>query len=436
MKRRSGIALTGLACWLGMAPACAWLHGGDSANPQVTPPPSEIRSTAQATPDHQKNGSPYQVSPPGTDGKSTALDGQRPTFNIDDKPRAVDKSPISNDAASSTYPGMMNIAAAPLPSGPRAENRGEPRLPIDIENRVLQPERPAPVSPDSQSGPGPRVDPPAQPERPAPVQASPPIKGYPPAASSTATATTAKPSGPQIVQITPKPARDPSTQESQSNYPKESPLLAFMRLYLNNHPAEAIAQLGAYDKTRQDLLLGLLSLAAGLTEGDPSKIDSQQVGVILNSLRGIAAPLLPKAPFTLNSACFCDVIRDYGQYDKLSPDRPFLPGGHMEIYVEILNFSTLHRNGHYEIWLSPSADLYNAADQLVPNAHVEFHRGEPEITQTWTPLRDFHRRYTLNLPESLPPGKYTLRLQVIDVHTKRTAVQNLAFTVVAPNRHL
>jgi len=37
-------------------------------------------------------------------------------------------------------------------------------------------------------------------------------------------------------------------------------------------------------------------MATYLTEGDPSKLEPKQVAIILTQLRGIAAPLLSKAP--------------------------------------------------------------------------------------------------------------------------------------------
>jgi hypothetical protein len=409
MKWRSGFSLIGLTCWLGMVPACALFHRSDSASTQVNPPRPDTQSTAQSTPDRPKSDSPYQTIRPGTDTKIASQDGQRPIFGIADKPKVFEKDPLPYNP-STTLPGSTNVAVTPIRSTVRPENKPDSLLPAAQENRVVPRDLQLP---------------------PLPAQLN---KSGSPDVSATVPVPAVKQSDSQVVVITPQPARDATTHEAHSA-PSESPLLAFMRLYLEKRPAEAIAQLNAYDKTRQDLLLGLLSLAASVTEGDPTKIEPQQIGVILNQLKGIASPLIPKAPFTLTWACPCVVVREFGDYDKLPPDYAFKPGAHMEIYVEMQNFSTVRRNGGFEVWPSGQADIYDDANRLVPNFHVAFDRPEqPDVIPTWTPLRDAHRRYTLTLPKDLPPGKYTLRLQVEDRPSHRTAKYDMSFTVIAANR--
>ena len=422
MKWRSGITLTGLTCWLGMVPACAWLHGGDTASTQTNPPRPDARSIGQSTPDGPKSDSPYQIVRPGTETKIASQDGQRPIIGIQDKPKTIDKEPpapyyapattLPGYAPSPTSPGSTSVAAAPNKGAVRPDFKDNSLLPAEQENRVIPRERQLQVPP------------------------APPNKPLLPDGSAAVPVATAKQSDGQVLVITPGPTREATTHEAHSA-PSESPLLAFMRLYLDKRPAEAIAQLNAYDKMRQDLLLGLLSLAASVTEGDPSKIEPAQVGVILNQLKGIASPLVPKAPFTLTSACPCVVVREFGDYDKLPPDYAFQPEGHMEIYVEMQNFSTVRRNGGYEIWLSSQADIYDDANRLVPNSHVAFDRAaEPDKSHTWTPLRDAHRRYTLRLPKDLPPGRYTLRLQVEDLPSHRIAKYDVPFNVIPANRRM
>jgi hypothetical protein len=213
-------------------------------------------------------------------------------------------------------------------------------------------------------------------------------------------------------------------------------LLAFVRLYLDKRPDEAIAQLSGFDKTRQDLLLGLLSLATGLTEGDPTKINDQQVGLILNQLSSIAAPLRQKAPLVLSSGTLCKSVREFGVYEPLPPDFEFLHAGFFQIYVEVQNFSSVHHEGNYEIWLLSSADFFDAEGRPVPNTHIDFNVADTAHTTTLTPRREYNRVYSANLPEALGPGRYTLRLQVKDVPTQRTAVKTFNLTVGALGRRL
>jgi hypothetical protein len=385
-----------------MLSGCALFHGSDNANMQTSSAPKDGRQPAQFTTGGQRPDSPYQVSRPGTDAKSTVQGGQPPILNIADKPAAIDHSSY---AGPSTVPTMTTNVAAP----PFGESSSEIKLPVSQENPV--PDRPSP----SAQGAG--------------NLSEGPVTNNGPSAQAP---------GPQIVYNAPATSAEPSAPEPHPTSAKEPPLVAFMRLYLEKRPAEAVAQLSAYDKTRQDLLLGLLSLATGLTEGDTNKIQPDQAVMILNKLASIAAPLRSHAPLMLSGACLCKTVKDFGQRELLPPDYIFPQGGHVEFYVEVQNFSIVyHReNGSYEVWLTSSADLCDSEGHVVPNTHIDYYKGGPEATQTSSPRRDYHRGYTFELPLSLPPGNYVIRLRVKDVLTERTAIHNFTLTVGAPRRRL
>ncbi len=394
----------GLASWLGMLSGCALFHGSDNANMQTSLTPKDGRQLAQSTTGGQRPDSPYQVSRPGTDAISTVQGGQPPIFNIGDKPAAIDHSPY---AGPSTVPSMTTELATP----PFGNSNNEIKLPVSLENPV--PDRP---SPSAQGA------------------------GNVPEGPVTSTAPAAQTPGPHIAYNAPATSAEPSAPEPPATSPKEPPLLAFMRLYLEKRPAEAVAQLSTFDKTRQDLLLGLLSLATGLTEGETNKIQPEQAVMILNKLASIAAPLKSTAPLMLSGACLCNIVKDFGQRQALPADHVYPQGAHVEFYVEVQNFSNVRRrNGTYEVWevwLTSSADLCDSEGNLIPNTHIDYYKGGPEATQTSSPRRDYHRGYTLELPPSLPPGRYMIRLRVKDVPTERIATQTFTLTIGAPGRRL
>ncbi len=373
---------------------CAFFHGSDNANMQNSLPPKDGRQPAQSAAGGQRPDSPYQASRPGADAKYAVQGGQPPILNIGDKPTATERMPY---AGPSTIPNVTNNLATP----PFGDSKSEIKLPVSQENPV--PDRPTSSSQGT---------------------------GFLPEGPTTSTVPAAQNPGSRIAYNAPAAGAEPPAPEPHPTSPKEPPLIAFMRLYLEKRPGEAVAQLSPYDKTRQDLLLGLLSLATYLTEGDPSKIQPEQAAMILNKLASIAAPLRSKAPLMLSGACLCKTVKDFGQRELLPPDYIFPQGGHVEFYVEVQNFWNVPRSdGNYEVWLTSSADLCDSEGHVVPNTHIDYYKGGPEATQTSSPRRDYHRGYTMELPPSLPPGRYVIRLRVKDVPTERIATQTFALTI-------
>lgn len=410
MKRRRGFALMGLACCLATMPACALLHGGNGANPPTNvTPPSDVRPVAPTSTEQTRVDSTYQVRS-STSGPKVATSGsQNQAFRIGNPPSAANGPTIpANSTLGSTYPGSNNPLAAPPPVEPRRENATEIKLPGGYENPVL------PMGPAS-SG-----------------VASPPTKPTVPEAPTAGTPRKPQPDGPQIVYPSTPGARELVASAGST---KEPSLLAFMRYYLAKQPDEAIAQLRGYEKTRQDLLLALLSMATTLTEGDTSKLEPKQVAVILNQLRGIAAPLLPKAPLQFGAVELALTVKGYGQYARMPPDHLWSPDDFVQMYVEVQNFSFDFNNGHHEICLSGMADILDADNRPVPNTHFEF-AGNRVPNYFTSAVREFHRVYSFYLPKSLQPGKYTLRLQVKDEPTQRIAVHDFNLVIGAPGRRL
>ncbi len=399
MMVRSGFALFGLGCWLVMVPACAWMHGGDSANPQSNPlPPSEMRPANQTASTQSRTDSPYHTAQGSPNVQTPERNTQRPVFNINDKPHPTDQAGDPSTRIPSTYPNTSTVPPVPATSEGDNELRAEFNPGHNVENR-LRPSIFPPGAGTSQETQG----------------SLPPPK---PAAQTTD-------KNPQV--IYPSQQADVKPKVEQQGQAKEPPLLAFLRLYLDKHPTEAVAQLNCYDKTRQDLLLGLLSLAVGLTEGDTTKIDPQQAEVIVSQLHSIASPFLPRAPLILNTACLAHTVRDFGQYEPDPPDKVYVPGSHVQIYVEMRNFSNVRNGTFNEIRLAACVDFYDAENHLIPNARVEFPGNEIPVAGR-RDRREFSRDYSFGLP-SLPPGTYKMRLQVVDVPTQRRAEKELTIRV-------
>lgn len=200
----------------------------------------------------------------------------------------------------------------------------------------------------------------------------------------------------------------------------ESPLLIALRCYLDKRPAEAIAILGQYEKSNQDLLLCLLPLAAQLADSGPDKTSDKGLGMVLEQLNSMMVPLRTRAPLLIDKMCFCRSIGGYGDYAPLAADHVFRAGELVRLYVELRNFQSERRE------IAPGQMVY--VTELAGRAEIRDFSGKPVWSQEFNnrdrpdqsqSLRtDYFEHYRFCLPE-LSPGPYTLWLWVKDVSTKR-----------------
>ena len=258
MMVRSGFTLVGLGCWLVMVPACAWMHGGDSANPQSNPvPPPEMRPTNQTATTRPRSDSPYHSAPGSSDGQSSQQEAQRPVFNINDKPNPTGLTGDPNDPNARIPSTYRSTSPVPAKVDADPEIKAEFNPGNNVENRLKEPRFPpnAGMSPETQGS------------------------GLPtkPAAETTGSS--------QV--IYPSQQADERSKGEPRGQSKESPLGIHASTSKSIPPSSA---LNCYDKTRQDLLFGLLSNGGGLTEGDTTKIDPQQAEIIVSQLHSTVSP--------------------------------------------------------------------------------------------------------------------------------------------------
>ena len=221
-----------------------------------------------------------------------------------------------------------------------------------------------------------------------------------------------------------------SPPEARAEPAEEPPVLQALRFYLAGKPAEALAWLGRYDKSSQDLLLCLLPLTVRVTEGDWERCDSREASAILKQMDRVAdrvsASLRPRAKLSIKKMCFCSVIEGYGKYLPRSDAKDFFPGEWAKIYVELENLRDQQRgNAAYSIHLISTIHVHDFKDKNWLR-HL-FHDG-PDVSQS--ERHDFYRWYDFQVPD-LPPGFYTLDLTIIDEPTGRKVCRSLDFRVTS-----
>ncbi|HZU36412.1 MAG TPA: hypothetical protein VFA18_10915 [Gemmataceae bacterium] len=215
------------------------------------------------------------------------------------------------------------------------------------------------------------------------------------------------------------------------------PLVEAMRYFLDNRPGEAMLCLKGYDKENQELLLLLLPLAARLAEGKLTAGNAQDTMYFYDQLNRMLVDLRPRLNLVIDKVCFCRDIRGFGMYRPMPNDPPTYPrGDRMDIYVEVRNFSSTRQIGEggrtvYVTRLRTSAEILTRDKRMkvwpAGNERFVFHRDGPDVCQA---LRhDYFDHCYFTLPQELPPGSYTLSIQVEDVSTKRVAREALDFIV-------
>ncbi|MFL5244725.1 MAG: hypothetical protein ACJ8FY_21695 [Gemmataceae bacterium] len=197
----------------------------------------------------------------------------------------------------------------------------------------------------------------------------------------------------------------------------EEPLLTAMRCLLDKHPVEALEQIRHYDKSNQELLMHLLPLAVRLTQGSVEDASPTELALVLDQLRGLERPLMAKASLTITKLCLCRGIVDrFGIYEKLPDNYEFAagsgdqPGERVLVYVEFRNFMTLPNNANFETRLMSTLEIHDY--QGHPVWRQDFPT-PPDRSQT--PRQDYFINYKFWVPPHLPPGSYTLWVQVKDV---------------------
>jgi hypothetical protein len=219
--------------------------------------------------------------------------------------------------------------------------------------------------------------------------------------------------------------------------PAEEPLVQALRCFLNKQPAEAVELLQHYDKANQEALLALLPLAVRLTEGDLKTVGPQELNATLDQLQTLTQPLARRAALRVDKLCFCREIRRFGVYDPLPDACPAFQaasdgrrGELIRVYAEVRNFCSKPDSPYYVTELASKVEIFLQGTTDKPIWSYDF-RVQPDRSRT--PRHDYFINYEFCVPPNLPPGHYTLWIQVKDVlsQPQRTARRSLDFQVIA-----
>jgi hypothetical protein len=220
------------------------------------------------------------------------------------------------------------------------------------------------------------------------------------------------------VTIRTTPAVPPREQESKKTRGDE-PLVVALRAYMQKRPADALEALGRYEKSNQDMLLVALPFAARLTEGDIDTVSPREAAELADLVQGVEDRLRQRAALRIEKMLFCRQIDDFGEYaprDSANGMSTFeggagdQPGETVRVYVELRNVSSRQRGDSYETRLAGSIELldFNLQSAYRKDFKPEQHRGQ-------SARHDFFVNCSFSVPRKVPPGRYTLRVEVRDI---------------------
>jgi hypothetical protein len=208
------------------------------------------------------------------------------------------------------------------------------------------------------------------------------------------------------------PARTVSAQTTEAT--PDPPLVTALRFVLAKKAPEAFDALQGCDKPTQEILLGLLPLAARLGEGGLDQASPQEMAALIDQLNQLSNLLRGRAALTLERACFARRIEGFGVYDPLGPNPVFLAGtdGHngdrAQVYAEVKNFLSKYDGKVHEIRLTGHLEIYGADGQFRWGKNYR-----DDATFSLSPRQDFFVSFKF-YPPNLRPGNYILVVEVRD----------------------
>lgn len=204
-------------------------------------------------------------------------------------------------------------------------------------------------------------------------------------------------------------------------------LVRILKAFLDDQPEAALQLLKEYPQKDQDVLLALVPILAGVERPQawPGRLDPSQKLAVLDVLHSLQATLAPSAPLVVKKMEFARNVRGFGRYDPL-PSPVFRPGDAVFLYAEIDNLrdQRLGEN-HHVIRLSSQLTIRREGTSEGWGLKVPT---TPDASRS--PRNDHHVAILFRIPnEEVPPGAYSLLVELFDMDSGRSVERMLHFRV-------
>jgi hypothetical protein len=194
------------------------------------------------------------------------------------------------------------------------------------------------------------------------------------------------------------------------------PVQALRCLMEKRSPEEARALLNACDPADREVLCDLLRVAARLGNPEAPRASPAELAGMVEQIEALARCLRPRAALVLDKLCFCRPrsIDTFGVYEPVEDGHAFRaagpgrPGEHVQVYAEVRNFTSRPVGDHFETRLRGKVTIEDAPGHEVVGFTLRC------TDRSRTPRQDFFVNLHFDVPPRLPPGSYTLWVEVAD----------------------
>jgi hypothetical protein len=292
-------------------------------------------------------------------------------------------------------PDLPNLRAHGPTDSPYHQQPDPDKLPPEVIQRPTQHAEPPPL----------KAEPPAAPPSPS---------GQPPAPADASQSARVVPPAPD------HEGKPPEQQSNKTSAPPDEPLVAALRAYLRKRPIEAMEALSRYDKANQDMMLVALPFAARLTEGSVNVMDPREAAELADVLQGVEDRLRQRAALRIEKMLFVRKIDDFGVYVAREPVNGIhtFEGGagdqvgeEVLVYLELRNVSSRQNGDRYETRLAGTVELLD--NWQGQSAYRKDFSPPPHVGRS--PRHDFFVKCSFSVPRRVPPGRYTMRIEIRDI---------------------
>lgn len=195
---------------------------------------------------------------------------------------------------------------------------------------------------------------------------------------------------------------------------------------------KAVTPIAGLDANMSEYWREQLYALAELTKDDRTELESamflgapQKNAIGIEHLRKAIDELSRNAMLQVRNAHMCQDVKGYGSYTEFT-DKRFSKNQQVLIYCELENYVAeiinAGRGKEYETQIQCTAIIVDESSKIVRQVQYE-----KIIEKGQSRRRDFYLLCSLTIPD-LPPGKYSVRLQVIDVKAgKETSSEPMPF---------
>jgi hypothetical protein len=301
----------------------------------------------------------------------------------------------------------------------------ERHVPAEVVEQNLTPPR----RPDDAA----LADPPAGQRVPEFQEAAAPLQPLSPTDRSTS------PLGQTVSQHQGISATPPNSPQVDSPPAKDEPLVSALHCLLNNQPKEALKHLEGFEGTTQELCMRLLGVLASLNDKRVEQLSPEEKDTLEKQLEGLGLALRSSSELAITKLCLCEQIDGYRLYKQLPENHVFRPpstpqqqGEYVQVYVELRNITCKPHNNSF---LTSVHGVIRVLDEQGKNVYEHnYDRLGKSQTEIRVANPDWFWRGDFWVPKGMPPGKYTLTVEIVDemAQPHQRAHKSVEFVVGTP----